>query len=201
MIDNDAFILPTIYKGIKYRSRTEARWARFFHAAGIKFFYESEAFALPSGNYLPDFKIFPYGWKCDPIYAEVKGQYFSESEKKKCFDLCALTKCPVIMLDGPPDFKEYYIFELGKNLRRKIESCCDTEHLKFEEIYETYYASEPTLTSGLFCTSNSKYAPFYYGAGFGGNYPYFNSEDSSLEIIDPNYKPCIYAAQNERFGT
>lgn len=54
--------LPTYYKGQKFRSRLEARWAVFFDALSIKWQwqYEPEGFKLPSGAcYLPDFYLYP----------------------------------------------------------------------------------------------------------------------------------------------
>lgn len=48
--------IETRYKGYRFRSRLEARWAVFFDAMGIKWQYEPEGFVLPDGtHYLPDF--------------------------------------------------------------------------------------------------------------------------------------------------
>jgi len=47
--------IETIYRGYRFRSRLEARWAVFFTTAGVAFQYEPEGFRLPSGWYLPDF--------------------------------------------------------------------------------------------------------------------------------------------------
>ena len=47
--------IETSYKGYKFRSRLEARWAVFFDSLHIKWEYEKEGFNLPSGPYLPDF--------------------------------------------------------------------------------------------------------------------------------------------------
>jgi len=50
--------IPTEYKGYRFRSRLEARWAVFFDACGVKWEYEPEGFALPNGQfYLPDFLL------------------------------------------------------------------------------------------------------------------------------------------------
>lgn len=38
--------IETTYRGIKYRSRTEARWAAFFDAMRIDAVYEGEGFDL-----------------------------------------------------------------------------------------------------------------------------------------------------------
>jgi len=38
--------IETVYKGYCFRSRLEARWAVFFDALGIKYYYEHEGFDL-----------------------------------------------------------------------------------------------------------------------------------------------------------
>jgi hypothetical protein len=48
--------IQTSYKGCKFRSRLEARWAVFFDSLGIIWEYEKEGFVLSTGDtYLPDF--------------------------------------------------------------------------------------------------------------------------------------------------
>ena len=48
--------IETVYKGYRFRSRLEARWAVFFDALGVKWEYEKEGFDLgEAGWYLPDF--------------------------------------------------------------------------------------------------------------------------------------------------
>lgn len=59
--------IETIYKGYRFRSRLEARWAVFFDQLAIKWQYEVEGFDLPGGRYLPDFYLPDY--KC---YFEIK---------------------------------------------------------------------------------------------------------------------------------
>lgn len=49
--------IETRYKGYRFRSRLEARWAVFFETAGIKWQYEVEGFETPFGRYLPDFYL------------------------------------------------------------------------------------------------------------------------------------------------
>ena len=49
--------IPTNYNGIKYRSRTEARWAVFLDKARIQFRYEPEGYQTDGGLYLPDFEL------------------------------------------------------------------------------------------------------------------------------------------------
>ncbi len=47
--------IETLYAGIRFRSRLEARWAVLFDKLSIKWFYEYEGFETPTGKYLPDF--------------------------------------------------------------------------------------------------------------------------------------------------
>ena len=50
--------IETKYKGYRFRSRLEARWAVFFDAIGIEWEYEPEGFDLgDAGWYLPDFYL------------------------------------------------------------------------------------------------------------------------------------------------
>ena len=58
----------THYKGYRFRSRLEARWAVFFDKCDIKYDYEPEGFELSNGeSYLPDFFLPEYN-----IFVEVK---------------------------------------------------------------------------------------------------------------------------------
>lgn len=77
--------IETIYKGYKFRSRLEARWAVFFDAAGIKYEYEPEGFDLGNGiYYLPDFYLpeVELRNKKKGLWVEVKG-VLNDDDKKK----------------------------------------------------------------------------------------------------------------------
>lgn len=68
----------TFYKGYKFRSRLEARWAVFFDECGVWWEYEPERFDLPENvSYLPDFLLHNVagkaGWKDGNLWVEVKG--------------------------------------------------------------------------------------------------------------------------------
>ena len=60
--------IETRYKGFRFRSRLEARWAVFFDAVGIEWDYEPEGFEVGSKAYLPDFWLPELG-----IWYEIKG--------------------------------------------------------------------------------------------------------------------------------
>ena len=88
--------LETIYKGVKYRSRIEARWAVFFDKAVIEAHYEPEGFDLGEGvKYLPDFYL--------PIwdtYFEVKGAEPDDAERDKAERLSAMSDKTVMLVHG-----------------------------------------------------------------------------------------------------
>lgn len=68
--------IETLYKGYRFRSRLEARWAVFFDEIGADWLYEPEGFELPDGTkYLPDFLIKNVqGRGAKNIYVEIKGE-------------------------------------------------------------------------------------------------------------------------------
>lgn len=69
--------IPTIYKGYKFRSRLEARWAVFFDSLKIPWVYEPEGVMVDGEKYLPDF----YLPDCKQFF-EVKGVLNTKDEKK-----------------------------------------------------------------------------------------------------------------------
>ena len=68
--------IETEYKGYRFRSRLEARWARFFDACNVDWEYEPEGYDLGDGlYYLPDFLLHGVdGRDGGDLYVEVKGQ-------------------------------------------------------------------------------------------------------------------------------
>lgn len=67
---NEIKAIETQYKGYRFRSRLEARYAVFFDALGIKWEYEPEGYQLPDGTrYLPDFWLPTFG---GGMFVEVK---------------------------------------------------------------------------------------------------------------------------------
>ena len=68
--------IETRYKGYRFRSRLEARWAVFFDTLKIPWEYEKEGYDLgEDGWYLPDFWLPTVGnFDGVGIWAEVKPQ-------------------------------------------------------------------------------------------------------------------------------
>jgi hypothetical protein len=91
-----AVSIPTKHAGVVFRSRLEARWAVFFGAVGIRWFYEYEGFQLKySGWYLPDF------WLPDlNTWIEIKPVTPTEQEAEKCSELAIATGHRAILLSG-----------------------------------------------------------------------------------------------------
>lgn len=89
--------IPTTYKGITFRSRTEARWAVFLDQLPIEWQYEAEGYQLQSGWYVPDF------WLPDlDVFLEVKPSFRDGIEKAN--ELSATTGKSVYITDGGPAF-------------------------------------------------------------------------------------------------
>ena len=78
--------IQTHYKGYKFRSRTEARWAVFFEKLGYNWKYEEEGYILDDGtHYLPDFTIYTPD---NHYYVEVKGSNVIDDSKWNSFQRC-----------------------------------------------------------------------------------------------------------------
>lgn len=104
--------IETQYKGYRFRSRLEARWAVFFDALGIKWEYEAEGFDLPEvGRYLPDFFI-PVNGSYGP-YFEIKGEEPTKDELRKLSILCREKSAYGAILVGTPggDARSYHFFD------------------------------------------------------------------------------------------
>lgn len=78
--------IETRYKGYRFRSRLEARWAVFFDALGLQWEYEPEGFKTDAGPYLPDFFIHGNGHRGP--YFEVKATRPTQDEIEKLVSLC-----------------------------------------------------------------------------------------------------------------
>lgn len=95
--------IETHWRGWRFRSRTEARWAVALTVAEIPFEYERQGFDLPSGWYLPDF------WLSDrKQWLEIKGQEANARELKLAAELAAAGEYVTIAV-GAPDPAKIYI--------------------------------------------------------------------------------------------
>lgn len=92
--------IETRYKGYRFRSRLEARWAVFMDSLGIRWEYEREGFDLGGVGYLPDF------WLPElRMWVEVKAEKpsFNGEEWKKADLLVDYQGWPVCIFFGVPE--------------------------------------------------------------------------------------------------
>lgn len=88
---------PTKYCGIRFRSRTEAKYCELFNRFDEPWTYESQRFELASGSYLPDF----YLQRLD-LWIEIKGTTPTSQEMTLCFELSQKLAKPVAIAYGWP---------------------------------------------------------------------------------------------------
>jgi hypothetical protein len=69
--------IPTLYEGIVYRSKTEAKHARFLDYLAIPREYEEQGYRSSGTNYLPDFKV---RGALGLIFIEIKGKLEDDPE-------------------------------------------------------------------------------------------------------------------------
>ncbi len=97
--------IETIYKGHRFRSRTEARHAVFLEHMNVEWDYEPDAFSDGSIAYLPDFIISLRYGSADTrtehkIWYEIKGQQPNAEELTKARMLAKLTNKIVLIAFG-----------------------------------------------------------------------------------------------------
>lgn len=96
--------IETSYKGYKFRSRLEARWAVFFDALDIKWEYEPQGFYLTDGSkYLPDFHLPTFD---GGAYVEVKPDGGSFAKARR---FAIDSGKQVWLAEGVPDTRVYTI--------------------------------------------------------------------------------------------
>ena len=103
--------IETRYKGYRFRSRLEARWAVFFDALELRWEYEREGYQLSDGTrYLPDFFVHWDAKRSARLlqfrevgyWVEIKGVEPSEEELRKLGALCKETGHIGYLLCGAP---------------------------------------------------------------------------------------------------
>jgi hypothetical protein len=141
--------IETIYKGYRFRSRLEARWAVFWDALGIKWEYEPEGYELSDGTrYLPDFWLPQV-----KMYGEVKpGDTFDgrltevkitvpAPEWEKMRRLAIESMRPVLLLIGVPTNTPYLTMMPEKDGKLGYELHCLTTYHGYPYTESRFYAS------------------------------------------------------------
>src|SRR3989337_2306140 len=91
--------IETRYKGYRFRSRLEARWAVFFDELRLQYEYELEGCSLPSGAaYLPDFFLPSLG-----VHVEIKPtEKLNYSDLKKMVEFALEGDHRLVLIAGSP---------------------------------------------------------------------------------------------------
>ena len=168
--------IETRYKGYRFRSRLEARWAVFFDALGLKWEYEPEGFELPGGvRYLPDFRV-------NGTWFEVKPEGGDIAKPKLFADKCNVSVC---ILDGPPALRAYIVwqgYDVGAGYDPFRDRYVEQEHCLHEN-------------NLIFVPTWCKYHPFYWSTG--GDPREFPADE--FEEVVPDLEKAIAAARSARF--
>lgn len=96
--------IETRYRGCRFRSRLEARWAVFFDALKIRWEYELEGYVLNDGTwYLPDFWLPTFA---GGMFVEVKppGESFDKAKQ-----FCKDSGKSIWLAEGTPDVRAYIV--------------------------------------------------------------------------------------------
>ena len=101
---SDMKAIETEYKGYRFRSRLEARWAVFFDEMGIKYEYEPEGIVLSDGtHYLPDFFLPDFNCYFEVKRSGIKGTKEGWTAEKKVSDLRSQDCVGMICYGDPYD--------------------------------------------------------------------------------------------------
>jgi hypothetical protein len=115
--------IETTWKGYRFRSRLEARWAVFFTRMGLRWEYEPEGFDIDGISYLPDFRVTtPQGSVC---WYEIKPSGVMSDRKFSAFE-AALHERRMEQMRNEADE--------GKPVRAALLSGDPSEHVKPYEV-------------------------------------------------------------------
>lgn len=102
--------IPTVYAGVLFRSRTEARWAKFWDKLDIRWEYEPQGFVTAGIPYLPDFAVFPARGL---LWVEIKPSWQADPEgvnKWRAFAFSRPGPSRAALFAGPPSLEgEYFV--------------------------------------------------------------------------------------------
>lgn len=143
-------VLPSRYKGVLYRSRTEARWAVFFDAAKISVEYEPEGYTLNGNPYLPDF----YAPALETFF-EVKGSDPTQAEIAKALALNAHTGKRVLFLVRSPS-QEGYLADPETGEKRGMLARCRDCGIGYWQVYSCAWRSISGHDSS--CSGDAKFS-------------------------------------------
>lgn len=168
--------IPTNYKGYRFRSRLEARWAVFFDACGVEWEYEPEGYDLGNGlYYLPDFLLHGVqGRTAGDLYVEVKGKMTAD-DAEKIYRFCEI---------GMPQEDKCAKSDTAVLVVGKIPDGDRIEDIS-EYISRTAYHNEKGLPNAFnFETIDGDYFATHPGINRDGGFELFGDDSSYLSYMD-----------------
>ena len=178
-------VIETEYKGDRFRSRLEARWAVFFDACRVKWEYEPEGYVLPNGQwYLPDFLLHDVTFnhasysEGNDLFVEVKGKMTAEDASK------------ILQFAFPPEARgdERWIPD-KMNPLLVVGNIPDGEtmaHIQDAVFFNDWFGSEHFDISAFdFETVEGDIFGAMPGVGKDGKFHLFGSDISYTEDMDP----------------
>lgn len=88
------------HPGVVFRSMLELRWSAVFDELGLPWTFEPVRFDLPSGIYIPDFKIYPEPGDERTFWIEVKGPWPTAREFEVATEINIYAGVPLMILSG-----------------------------------------------------------------------------------------------------
>jgi len=149
--------IETWYKGCRFRSRLEARWAVFFDTLGVKWTYEKQGYMLNGMPYLPDFWFdYPFGegWG---FWLEVKPEPLTDAERDLLAALAKATGHRAFAVCGQPWPGDYSITVFQHHHGGEPERI---PLLEGGELIETKWCDDPDAIPELFVRRDEKTFPF-----------------------------------------
>ena len=179
-------VIETEYKGTKYRSRTEARWAVFMDAVHFPFVYEPEGFDLGSdGWYIPDFWL-----PSIDKFMEIKPEIVPPGRTSPVEALCRSTQKDVITFCGMPTMPD-----LAGDCREDgyLAVWCEPE-----ELYPEGYIGEDTHYWFCCCPYCKRVGIEFNGRSdrIGCDCPKSVHGDKGYNYDDPVLQKAYYEARN-----
>ena len=154
--------IQTEYKGYKFRSRLEARWAVFFDALKIDWDYEREGYSLGDGlYYLPDFWVpCPNFHPSGGYFVEIKPTATLSREETNKVDLLSKFGHTVYVLCGDPmNFLKIEFNRSGSVITTQFDGRGMHPCIAFAHGQNKYWPDD----SLLFATKKARQARFEHG--------------------------------------
>lgn len=167
---------PTIYKGIKMRSRLEADYAAWLDKVGWSWEYEPQCFASEDGQWLPDFAVSIFGspsHPCPPVLIELKPDYLRFPIDED------LDRFPESWRSEIVDPWGFVVDRIDGYLRKMLIARSSRPNAYLELVFWTYGGPQPTFT--ITKAMNHLWSVTYAGSGFRLVWPGMGQ--------DPSHKP------------